>query len=797
MQKRKRLDRVSEEFTYKLRNYFNAKHNEDFESGTTPLTRNIHLWLNEYMALPSLLRGKHPSEIKKFLALDIGLEVVTAGLWSVQDGKAHVISSSSPIEWRDERLDELAEASDVALEELGADATKIDEVLLGLPEEWVQNDQIVPEKRPLLKAVKDELSLKPMGFVVTREAVLHYLQELEGGPLTALLIEFTSTQIAVSSVKAGKKGETSTVGRSGDSISDITEALSRLRLDSYPARMVVYSVRLKQEELEIEKQKILANDWQKQFAFMHTPKVEVLPHILAMTAVCSAGGSVYAKTVGELGQTVIPQHVDHTPSQKKKDAHVDVPQHQKSEESESNIQVPQEEPSNFGFEELTQQTSTPTDTRDELPDAEQPSMPANRKNPILSIQRGIKNSITTLFAGRSLKSRFSAEVSGAKTMRIIAVLVLFVLVVFGGVGWWMLDKAWSASILISLKTEPITTKVELTLDANASQTDADKGILKVSKVTEEVSGQLEGETTGTKIVGDRAKGKVTIYNATSGEKTFKAGTVLSGPRGLNMTLDNDVTVASSSGSSLLNTQWGNASADVTATNIGQESNLPPKTEFMVANFDKKSYVASNEESFTGGTSREIQAVSKEDQARLERLLSKSLQQQAIEAIKAKQQSGRQLVSVGEPTVKEKIYSAKIGEEARNITLQMKVTAQALEYVTSDLLPIAQQRLQELIPDGALLLEEKTTIDPQDIVASSSATVQLRALLSSERILPVDKKFLADQVKGVTIAQATSLLKERTNIASSDVVIEPFLAKLIFGKLPMNVDQITIQTRISQ
>lgn len=748
------------------------------------------------MALPSLLRGKHTSEVHKFLALDIGLEVVTAGLWSVQDGKAHVISSSSPIEWRDERLDELAEASDVALEELGADATKIDEVLLGLPEEWVQNDQIIPEKRPLLKAVKDELSLKPMGFVVTREAVLHYLQELEGGPLTALLIEFTSTQIAVSSVKAGKKGETSTVGRSGDSISDITEALSRLRLDSYPARMVVYSVRLKQEELEIEKQKLLANDWQKQFAFMHTPKVEVLPHILAMTAVCSAGGSVYAKTVGELGQIVSSQNVEHS-SQKKKDALVDVPQHQKSEELESNIQVPQEENSNFGFEELTQPTSASVDEKDEQLEIEQHTTPVNKQNPMLSIQRGIKNSITTLFAGRSLKSRFSAEVSGAKTMRIVAVLVLFVVVVLGGVGWWMLDKAWSASILISLKTEPITTKVELTLDANASQTDADKGILKVSKVTEEVSGQLEGETTGTKIVGDRAKGKVTIYNATSGEKTFKAGTVLSGPRGLNMTLDNDVTVASSSGSSLLNTQWGNTSADVTATNIGQESNLPPKTEFMVANFDKKSYVASNEELFTGGTSREIQAVSKEDQARLERLLSKSLQQQAVDAIKAKQQSGRQLVSVGEPTVKEKIYSAKIGEEARNITLQMKVTAQALEYLTSDLLPIAQQRLQELIPDGALLLEEKTTIDPQDIVASNSATVQLRALLSSERILPVDKKFLADQVKGVTIAQATSLLKERTNIASSDVVIEPFLAKLLFGKLPMNVDQITIQTRISQ
>lgn len=737
------------------------------------------------MALPSLLRGKHSSEIKKFLALDIGSEVVTAGLWSVQDGKTHVIASSSPIEWRDERLDELAEASDVALEELGAVATKIDEVLLGLPEEWVQNDQIVAEKRPLLKAVKDELSLKPIGFVVTREAVLHYLYELEGGPLTALLIEFTSTQIAVCAVKAGTKGETYTVGRSENSISDITEALSRLRLDSYPARMIVFSVRLKQEELELEKQKLLAHDWQKQFAFMHTPKVEVLPHVLAMTAVCSAGGLAYAKQIGEL-----EQHTSHPAKTTEKLASSE---HEKP--IESNIQIPIDE--GFGFEELKHETHVQNQEVHEHEDQLIP-VPAKKKvliNPFVSIRHAFKNTITTLFAGRSLGSRFSAEVSGAKTFRIVLGIVLVVVIIGGSLGYYALSNAWSATVSIVLKTEPVSSKVELILDENATQSDVERGILKVTKVVEEVSGEMEGETTGTKIVGDRAKGKVIIYNATSGEKVLKAGTVLSGPRGLNVTLDHDVTVASSSGSSLLNTQWGNATANVTAINIGQESNLPAKTEFMVANFDKKSYVASNEEAFTGGTSREIQAVSKEDHARVEKLLAKQLQQQAVDAIKTKQQAGKQLISIGDPTVKEKIFSAKIGEEARNITLTMKVIAQALEYSTSDLFPIAQQRLQELMPEGAMLREEKTTIDPQEVVVSDSATITLQAALSSERILTVDKKFLADRIKNTTIAQALSLLKEHSSVESVDVKVEPLLAKMIFGKLPPNVESITIQTQV--
>jgi len=748
------------------------------------------MWLNECMALPSILRGKHPSEIKKFLALDIGLEVVTAGLWTLQNGKTHVISSSSAIEWQDQCVDELAEASDVALEELGADATKIDEVLLGLPEEWVQNDHITAEKRPLLKTVKEELSLKPIGFVVTREAIIHYLHQLEGGPLTALVLEFTSTHIAVCSIKASTKGETCLVGRSGDTASDVTEALSRLHLDTYPARMIVYSVRLKHEELEAEKQKLLAYDWQKQFAFLHTPKVEVLPHALAMTAVCAAGGSAYAKRIEE------PEHQESMQEEKVQE---------KERESKEKLSQPSEEISNvvmpeqadFDFQELPQtQPEQEEYEHEEEPSHRNVVLPKTSFSFFVWIQRTFRDMFTTLFAGRSLGTRFTSEVSGAKTARILFLVVVCVVLTGGGVGWWMLSNAWRATATITLRTEPITTKAELTLNAQASQTDAENNVLKVSKITEEVSGDIEGETTGTKIVGDRAKGKVTIYNATSGEKTLKAGTLLSGPKGLNVTLDEDVIVASSSGSSLLNTQWGSVVAHVTATNIGQESNLPAKTEFMVANFDKKSYVASNEESLTGGTSREIQAVSKEDLARLEKVLSKQLQQQAVDAIKTRQQSGKQIVSVSDPTIKEKKYSAKVGDEARNISLTMKVVAQALEYQTSDLFPIAQQKLQESLPEGSLLREEKVTIDPQEVIASSSATVKLRAVLSSERILTIDKKYVADRIKGTTPEQAQSLLREHSSVANVEVRIEPWLAKFIFGKLPLDSEKIIVQTQVS-
>lgn len=164
------------------------------------------------MDLPNIFGAKKPQQ-QKFLALDIGDEAITAGLWTVDGGQIKLLKNSSSIEWKDENTTDAAEAADVALEELGKEADNINQVVLGLPGSWLDEHAIVPARRTLLKTLNEQLALKPLGFVVNAEALTQYLKELEGGPITAVLIAFTTANLHISVVKAGKISKSDCGGR--------------------------------------------------------------------------------------------------------------------------------------------------------------------------------------------------------------------------------------------------------------------------------------------------------------------------------------------------------------------------------------------------------------------------------------------------------------------------------------------------------------------------------------------------------------------------------------------------------
>lgn len=731
------------------------------------------------MALPPFLGGKKSSSTKHMLALDIGLEVVTASLWTVEDARAKVLKISSPIEWQEERPDELAEAADVALEELGKQATEIDEIVLGLQEDWIENDHILPAKKPLLRVLSDQLKLKPVGFVVSREALIAYLQELEGSPLSAMCIEYTTASLAVFPVKAGVKGKTVTVGRSEDSISDLSEAISRLHLDSYPSRIIIFSARMKQEELEQEKQHLLSFDWKKDFPFLHIPKIETLPHNALITSVCVAGGTEIAKSMQSV--EVPAEEMNAAPA-----VHA---------EAVKEHEMPTAE--DLGFTEVSAEDHEKVANEEEQEEVV-PTKPS--KKPFVlpefpPIGKKIKSVVNRMFSGKNLSAKFSDDTSNAKRMRILLAGVVLVLVVSAVLGWFALSATARALVDVTIKTVPVSQEVQITLDPFVAQSDPEHGVLKVESVEKEVTGQMEAETTGTKIVGDLAKGKVTIYNATSGEKVFPAGTILTGPNNLRFTTDVAVTVASSSGTAE-QPQSGSAVVAITASNIGTESNLPAKSEFMVANFDKKTYIAKNEEGFAGGSSREIQAVSKDDLTRLENLLTKQLQEEALNALTAEQEEGSRIIPLGTTTVSGKTFDAKAGDEARNVTLTMSMTAAALRYNVSDLLPVAVAMLKSVTPEGAVLREERTQIDPGDVIESTGSATTLKAVLSSELIPQVNKDAWAGLIRGRTVAQAISILREQNEIGGVEINIQPRIAQMILGTIPNALDRIVVQTKVS-
>lgn len=773
------------------------------------------------MALPNFLGGKKSPD-KRMLALDIGSEVVTASVWSTAGGHVKVLKISSAIEWQEGRLEELAEAADVALEELGKDATEIDDVILGLQEDWIEQDHVITAKKPLLKNLSEQLKLKPVGFVVTHEALVAYLRELEGSPLNAVCIESTTAQFSVFVVKAGIKSATITVGRSENISADLSEAFSRMKLDAYPSRIILFSARAKPEELDQEKQNLLAFDWKKSFPFLHIPKVETLPHNILSTAICIAGGA-------EIARAGAVENIEQASDQEKmnsgartgiknKDHHSaeDLGFHElEVEDVSKSADVSEKKNESLGIMESQkpmQPLEPPTpptlsdphkEPREEFESNVIPvsvekkpfSLPFSIFLPKFSAMfKNFSKFFSNIFAGRTLNEKFSSQVSGAKRVRIAIAVILLILVVAIGAGTFFLWSTAYANVIITIKTAPISQDIQLTLDPTAQQSNPTAGTLKVENVEKEVTGELEDNTTGTKIVGDKAKGKVTIYNATTGDKKLSAGTVFTAPNNLKFTLDTEVIVASSSGTAE-SARAGTADSAMTAVNIGTESNIGAKTKFSVANFDQGSYVAINNDALSGGSSREIQAVSKDDYTKLENLLTKQLQQQALATLNTDQQQDTRIIPVGSVTVKSKTYTAKVGDEATTLKLTMTMVATALRYKTSDLVSVATAMLQSSMTDGAILREEKTQIDPGEVQQTPTTGIQLKATLSSEIIPAVDKKKLAERIAGKTILQALSILKEQKEVGSAEITVSPRLAQIIFTAIPKDVDRVTIQTKV--
>lgn len=185
------------------------------------------------------------------------------------------------------------------------------------------------------------------------------------------------------------------------------------------------------------------------------------------------------------------------------------------------------------------------------------------------------------------------------------------------------------------------------------------------------------KTTGTKEIGEKAKGEVTVYNFSSSEVDISKGTKIN-YGSLIYILDSDTKVASESHT--IDKEAGipgQTKAKVTATDIGEGYNIEaykPGAEktFTIANLPEADYFATNDSSISGGTKKEVKTVSEEDIASLEEDITekaKTLSEDEIdETFKKKNTIVEQLSGI---ELSNLVYDKKLGEEAATLGLKAK------------------------------------------------------------------------------------------------------------------------------
>ena len=626
-----------------------------------------------------------------FWAIVLEPGLIQAAIWTINEDKAQVVSISNPVSWTDD--EELINACDASLssavQNFPDNIGEPSKTVFGVSGKWVENGEIKEEYIGRIKKICSELSLEPSGFVVLSEAIAHLVKSEEGSPLSAIVIATREENIEVSLFKLGNLIGTTTVARSVSIPDDVIEGLTRFGLnDSYPSRFLIYDG--KEGELEEIKQNLLSYDWDKgeKIKFLHTPKIEIVSPERKITATALAGASEISninkiETIKKDGEEI-------------------------SSEIE-NVSVPNNtiKPEDLGFvvgEDIEKEKEVIPQKKDivettQLKETILPSSIEKKSNVFdkaFKALLGFKNVFNKV---PKQKVKFN---KGNKNLLYGGIIFVITLMV-GFILWWLLPKA---VVTIYVSPKKLEEKIKLTLDTGGSSNNFSEGILsgQILEVTEE--GEKTTSTTGTKTIGEKAKGTVKIQNGTSNSIRLAAGTVLLSSGDLQFTLDNSASVSGAISPSLP----GESNVDVSASNIGADYNLVKNEVFKVSNYPKSDVDAISLSDFSGGSSRQISAVSEDDQKNLLKDLKSELSENAKNNLKNK--IGEDLYFIENSLIatdSSKIFSNKVGDEALNLKLNLGIISKGVAVKENDFFDFINDSLKDQIPSGYVLRSDQIKV----------------------------------------------------------------------------------------
>ncbi len=784
------------------------------------------------MDLPNLLNKLKaaPEEIKKFIAVEIDFDAVKTAIWQSTGSHTEVVSTGSIQSWTPGNINDLVTAVDTSLADAeGSDTDEPNQVIFGLPETWADGDGIAEEKKPLLKTISSKLGLKPLGFVISTEAIVHHLRDVEGGPPSAILIRIATAEVAVSLVYLGKLESTQVIGRSTNIAADVEEGLARIPHTGHlPSRMILFT---NLDDIETIKQELISYDWQKKLEFLHFPKIESLPKEWSIKAVAVAGGGEVIEALGFANvpvsasipsarkDPIIPPPVPEPIPEPINDVPINSPLPREmasvssqrvlppqSEEKPLHpffeaVEVEDEPVPDFGFkavsyteppkslsepEVITESTVIPAGT-DNVEHVSQQEFSAPQPVPTSRIDKP-KN---TLLLGFGSRMKAMIQRPTPKFPVLPFTIAGIILLVIAGLGFSYVTFP-GAIINAYVGLNPYQQQLTFTVDPSAIVGSVQNGlVVPGKKVTLNKTGSKTVPTTGTRLVGDKAKGKVTVYNRSLAAKTLTAGTMIKS-NSLKFALDTTITVASASSKEnadySVTTDPSKTEVLVTAADIGEQYNLGKDTEFQVSNVASDTLFAVAANAFSGGSAQKVAAVAKEDSENLKKALIQELQTQISQSTDVETDQNQRQVNIGEPVIGTEKYSAKVGEEAKELALDLSMTQTAYQYDVAEVSLMAQQAAAASLPPNVNVQPNSTQVN----ILNTTMSEDDKAVITAQVLLQYIPKIEADQyineLRNVSVSSLDTKLKAIPgfNRYSLDKKY------LIFGRLPFMANQIKLR-----
>src|SRR3989344_296579 len=643
---------------------------------------------------------------------------------------------------QEELLEKLDKAISVAESSL-PENIQTQKTIFGVKESWTDNDQIKKEYLGKLKKTSEELGLIPIGFLVISQAISHLLQKEEGVPVSAILAEINKKNVTVTLLRAGKSIETKSSEIHESIPFTVDTLLKHFNVpEILPSRIIIFNGK---EDLS---QEFISHTWSKSLPFLHLPQITNLPEGFDAKAVLFGAATQMGFEVLEKD---IPQkqHLTHELLEEK--AETKNPPAGGENSIEEPVLYKNLGASDFGFAKDIDVAKMPVPRNPPKTDEVGEFQRIEEKQPA-------RNAPQSVAGGETIPQIDTEEMQvitktpkgfGNISMLIKSILIFIstvLILIVGLITCYFLFLKATITIIVDPE---ITEQNKNVLFSTIGTTDPSKNTIKGELVSVSEDGSVSTPATGKKDVGTFAKGAVIIYNDSDTARILAEGTVLKAPNGLEFTLDSPTTIkAVASHSANENPPPEKTTANVTADQLGKESNLPSGTKFSVASFNVSEIIAINDNPFSGGTKKEVTVVSKSDSTKLEGDLLKQLENNARKDLQEQVGQDKILLSAFiSETLSSKSLNVKIGDEVNQVTLTGTVEYQGLSYDKNDMITFGKFLLSKDIP-----LDQE--IDFNNIKASvldiknkndeeTEASLSIKALLLPK----IDENKLTKDLKG--------------------------------------------------
>jgi len=379
---------------------------------------------------------------------------------------------------------------------------------------------------------------------------------------------------------------------------------------------------------------------------------------------------------------------------------------------------------------------------------------------------------------------------------LIPIIILALLIIGGSV---LINKTYKASAKIIVESQNLTRSISVKVKKEGSN-DYKNNILKGIVLQDTLQNSASAPTTGKKLIGEKAKGEITIYNKTDAVKEFKKGEILifeDDGTEYKFLITKTVDVPARTEDAETKTIYpGEEVASIEAFDIGEEYNIDKGKKLTFDDYKSSEFEAKTKDKTTGGKKETKKAVDAKDLETLKTTLTTSNTEKIQNILNKNKDNNTKYIKGSENVqILKEEYSAKAGEEKETITLDQTITTEALAYSSKDLDSLLEETLQTLIPEGYEISKQDKEVKVEVLGNSTSSILSkdqadLQVTVKIFIVPKVDTEKVRNEIKGTSLEAAQKVLGSIKGIKTYEINMFPKLS--FITKLPKNINNITVE-----